>query len=105
MHVAKDRERLRNLRCLQSTRIRRDRYHAHFDEKYFFDLQRLDNDAPVAIRDLGNAVRALWSIINKYSAAYDGKSYSSTSSNINDVEYIFRHLREFHKHRREEYVE
>jgi hypothetical protein len=28
-HVAKDRERLRNLRCLQSTRIRRDRYHAH----------------------------------------------------------------------------
>jgi hypothetical protein len=37
-----------------------------FDKKYFFDLQRLDNDAPIAIRDLGNAVRALWSIINKY---------------------------------------
>jgi hypothetical protein len=57
-HVAKDRERLRNLRCLQSTRTRRDRYHAHFDKKYFFDLQRLDSDAPIAIRDLDNAVRA-----------------------------------------------
>lgn len=100
-HVVKDRERLRNLRCLQSITTRRDKYHAHFDKEYFFDLHRLDRDAPVAVRDLGNAVRALWSILNKYSAAYDGTSYPSTAANINDVERILRHLREFRKHQRE----
>lgn len=100
-HVAKDKERLRKLRCLQNTKTRRDKYHAHFDRKYFFDLHSLDRDAPVAIRDLGNAVRALWSILNKYSAAYDGMLYTRTSANITDVEHILRHLREFRKHQRE----
>lgn len=104
-HVAKDKDRLRNLKCLQSTKTRRDKYHAHFDKKYFFDLNRLDRDAPVAIRDLGNAVRALWSILNKYSAAYDGKWYPSTAANINDIEHILRHLREFRKHQKKGYVD
>jgi AbiU2 len=65
--VARHRERLSNLRCLKSLRIRRDRYHAHFDKKYFFDLDRLDLDAPIALKDFGNAVKALWAIVNKYS--------------------------------------
>jgi hypothetical protein len=104
-HVTKDRERLRNLRCLQGTKTRRDKYHAHFDKKYFFDLHRLDRDAPVAIKDLGNAVRVLRSILNKYSAAYDGMSFASTVANINDVERILRNLRKFRKHQRERYAD
>jgi hypothetical protein len=96
--VARHRERLSNLRCLKSLRIRRDRYHAHFDKKYFFDLDRLGLDAPIALKDFGNAVKALWAIVNKYSSAYDGKFYESTSANINDLDHILYALREYHKH-------
>jgi AbiU2 len=104
-HVAKDLKRLKSLGCLQGLKTRRDRYHAHFDKKYFFNLQRLASDAPIALRDLGNAVKALSSIVNKYSSAYDGKIYEMTSSNINDFEYILYVLREFHKYRRKKYAD
>ena len=103
--VARHRERLSNLRCLKSLRTRRDKYHAHFDTKYFFDLDRLDLDAPIALKDFGNAVKALWTIVNKYSAAYDGKSFEATSSNINDLDHILYALRKYHKSEAERYGE
>lgn len=98
--VEKDRKRLANLRCLKSLRTRRDKYHAHFDKKYFFNIERLDRDAPIVLRDFGNAVRTLWAIVNKYSAAYDGKNYESTSTNIGDLDHVLHALRKFHKHQK-----
>ena len=96
--VARHRGRLSNLRCLKSLRTRRDKYHAHFDKKYFFDLDRLDLDAPIALKDFGNAVKALWTVVNKYSAAYDEKYYEPTSANTNDLDHILSAIRECHKH-------
>ena len=96
--VARHQGRLSKLRCLKSLRARRDKYHAHFDKKYFFDLNRLDLDAPIASRNFGNAVKALWTVVNKYSVAYDGKAYEPTSANINDLDHILYALREYHKH-------
>jgi hypothetical protein len=100
--VAKDREHLSKLRCSKNLKTRRDKYHAHFDKKYFFDLDRLNRDAPVAIRDLGKAVEVLWGIVNTYSAAYDGIFYASTSANVNDIDRLLRALRKYHKHLMEE---
>ena len=101
--VAKDRYRLKALGFLKSLQVRRDKYHAHFDKKYFFDPKRLASDAPIALRDFEKTVKALWAIINKYSAAYDSKSYEITSSNINDLDYILSALREYHEHQMEKY--
>lgn len=101
--VARHRGRLSKLRCLKSLRTRRDKYHAHFDKKYFFDLDRLGLDAPIALKDFENAVKALWTVVNKYSAAYDGKSYEPTSANINDLDHILYAIRECHKHQMLEY--
>lgn len=97
--VARHRGRLSNLRCLKSLRTRRDEYHAHFDKKYFFDLNRLDLDAPIALKDFGNAVKAfLWTVVNKYSVAYDGMFYGARSANIDDLDHILYAIRECHKH-------
>ncbi|CUS35748.1 AbiU2 domain-containing protein [Candidatus Nitrospira nitrificans] len=45
--VNANRERIRNLDCLKSFAIRRDKFHAHFDKEYFFDRHRLEDDAPL----------------------------------------------------------
>ncbi len=103
--IAKDRERLKKLGCLKSLRTRRDKYHAHFDKKYFFDPKRLAGKAPIAQKDLEVAVKALWKIVNKYTAAYDAKSFEETSSNINDLDHILYALREYHKSEAERYAE
>lgn len=102
--VERDRKRLSRLRCLQSLKTRRDKYHAHFDKKYFFDLERLNHDAPVATRDLGKAVEVLWGIVNTYSAAYDGMFYAPTSANINDFDHLLSTLRKYHKQHMAEYT-
>ena len=41
-----DRQRIRSLGCLQSFRILRDKYFAHFDKQYFFDRERMAQEAP-----------------------------------------------------------
>ena len=93
--IAKDRDRLKTLGCLKSLRTRRDRYYAHFDKKYFFDLERLARETPIALKDFEGAVNVLWEIVTKYSAAYDSKSFEMTSSNINDLDHILYALREY----------
>ena len=103
--VAKDRECLKNLGCLKNLKTRRDRYHAHFDKKYFFEPERLASDAPIALRDFRKAVKALWTIVNKYSAAYDSKFYESTAANITDLDHILRTLREHHKLQMKQYAD
>ena len=100
--VERDRKHLSKLRCLQSLKTRRDRYHAHFDKKYFFDLDRLNRDAPVAMRDLEKTVEGLWGIVNTYSVAYDGMSYAPTSANVNDLDHLLRVLQKYHKSLMEE---
>jgi hypothetical protein len=57
--IEKDRELLKTLRCLKSFRIRRDKFHAHFDKDYFFDRERLTDEAPINWGDLEKVVEVL----------------------------------------------
>jgi len=45
--VAADRESIINFEPLKSFRLRRDKFHAHFDKRYFFDRSRIAEDAPL----------------------------------------------------------
>src|SRR5262245_48614603 len=42
--IDKDRERIKKLESLPSFKLRRDKFHAHFDKKYFFDRQKLQHE-------------------------------------------------------------
>ena len=43
--VASDRTRLRELACLPAVKLRRDKFHAHFDKDYFFARERFAAEA------------------------------------------------------------
>lgn len=56
-------------------RLRRDKFHAHFDKRYFFDRSRIAVDAPLKWSDLDQAMELLKDILNRYSSAYDGEVF------------------------------
>ena len=64
---------IESLECLPSFRTRRDKFYAHFDKEYFFDPDRLAEEAPLTRDDLEEVVRILSEIIDHYSCAYDGE--------------------------------
>jgi AbiU2 len=96
--IEKHRELLKTLDCLKSFRIRRDKFHAHFDKEFFFDRKRLTDEAPITWGDLERAVEVLSEVVNEYSSAYDAKYFEMTSSNINDLDDILDTLRKYQKH-------
>ena len=102
-NIGADRERIRNLDCLKSFEIRRDKFHAHFDKDYFFDRERLTDEAPITWGDSEKVVKVLSDVMNYYSAAYDGNYFELTSSNINDLDYILSTLRKYQEYVEEEY--
>ena len=96
--IQKDRELLKTLGCLKSFRIRRDKFHAHFDKDYFFDHERLTDEAPINWGDLEKVVEVLSEVINEYSSAYDAHHFEMTASNISDLDDILNALREHRKY-------
>lgn len=90
--VNADRERIKNLDCLRSFAIRRDKFHAHFDKEYFFDRNRLEDEAPLVWGDFEQVTEVLSDIINHYATAYDGNVFVLTPENINDLDYLLNHL-------------
>lgn len=98
--IGRDRENLRALGFLESFKIRRDKFHAHFDRDYFFDRKRLTNEAPITWEDLEKAVEALSEVVNEYSSAYDANCFELTSSNVHDLDDILDAL-----HKYQEYLE
>ncbi len=90
--IREDRERINKLKSLRSFKLRRDKFHAHFDKKYFFDRKKLSQDAPLKWSDLEEVIRVMKDIINRYSAAYDGKLYKLEPINATDVDYLLDRL-------------
>ena len=76
-----DREKIRSLAALPSIRLRRDKYQGHFDKKYFFDRTRLHNEAAITWNELDAAAEAMGTMLNDYSADFDGVFYSWNSPN------------------------
>lgn len=45
--IEADRAKIRSLNVLSSLRLRRDKFHGHFDKDYFFDRKRLHDEAQI----------------------------------------------------------
>ena len=95
--INEDRTRLRNLSCLEPFKLRRDKFHAHFDKDYFFERERLSKEAPVTWSEVEDVIRTMSEIINHYSSAYDGRLFSLQPMNINDLDYLLNRLHEARK--------
>jgi hypothetical protein len=83
--IQKDKKRISKLESLPSFKLRRDKFHAHFDKEYFFDRKKLSEDAPLKWSDLEEIVKTMAEIINNYSIAYDGSQHVLESLNVTDI--------------------
>lgn len=86
--ITADRETIINFEPLKSFRLRRDKFHAHFDRCYFFDRSRIAEDAPLKWSDLDQAMELFKKILNHYSEAYDGEVFHVEPLNADDLNYL-----------------
>ena len=84
--IERDRQKIRSLESLKSFRIRRDKFHGHFDKVYFFDRQRLPAEAPLRWVDLEEAGNVMGTMLNDYSVDFDGSSFAWDTLNIEDLD-------------------
>ena len=90
--VEADRSAITNFEPLKSFRLRRDKFHAHFDKHYFFNRSRIAEEAPLTWSDLDKAMELFKDILNRYSAAYDGGLFHIEPLNIDDLNYLLDRL-------------
>jgi len=100
--IQKDRVQISKLEFLPNLRLRRDKFHAHFDKKYFFDRAKLSEDAPLKWSDFEESLKVIKDIINTYSAAYDGNLFELEPINIDDVDHLLDFLHEAREMRADE---
>jgi len=91
--IEEDRRKIRSLSALKSIRIRRDKFHGHFDKDYFFDRAKLKQEAPLAWKDLDDATEVMGDMLNDYSADFDGELFSWKTMNISDLTELLRAAR------------
>lgn len=91
--IEQDRRKIRALEALKSFRIRRDKFHGHFDKEYFFDRERLQSEAPIKWIDLEEARNIMGAMLNDYSVDFDGTSFAWDTLNINDLDVILRNAK------------
>ena len=70
-----DRQKIRALAALRSIKIRRDKFHGHFDKEYFFDRSRLHAEAPITWTELDEAGSVMGQMMNDYSVDFDGAMF------------------------------
>jgi len=96
--VQEDRDKIiKGITSLCNFKLRRDKFHAHFDKKYFFNRSNLSKDAPLKLSDMEQIIKVMGDVINRYSAAYDGNVYKLEPFNVNDVDYLLDILHEYKK--------
>jgi hypothetical protein len=71
-----DRDKIRSLAALPRIRLRRDKFHGHFDKEYFFDRSRLHSEASVTWAELQEAGEVMGTMLNDYSVDFDGVFHS-----------------------------
>jgi hypothetical protein len=94
--INQDRDRIQRLDCLQNFKILRDKFYAHFDKEYFFDRERMADEAPTW-SDLEKVMGVISDVINCYSAAYDGQLFVLKPVNINDLDHLLERLHKCNK--------
>jgi hypothetical protein len=98
--IESHRGKIKSIPLLNSVKTRRDKFHAHFDKKYFFDRDLISKDAPIAWGDIEKVKEIMKDIINTYSAAYDGNLYELQFFNSYDIDNILNILYEHNKKQR-----
>jgi len=98
--VETHRKQIAELESLPHFKLRRDKFHAHFDKEYFFDRGKLGNDAPLKWSDLEAVIEVMGDILNHYSAAYDGNVYHLEPFNIYDIDHFLDMLHKYKKERK-----
>ena len=73
---------------------RRDKEVAHSDEEYFFEPERINEDAPIEWDELDKIQQVVNDIFNRYSKAFDGVPYRLGAKDISDINVVFSILRE-----------
>jgi hypothetical protein len=73
---------------LRSLFSRRDKVHAHLDNKYFYRRLELPSDAPLSLGDLRNLIKLAGDILNEYSVAYNGAGQVFRATNTLDVKQL-----------------
>ena len=91
--IEQDRQKIRSLEALKSFRIRRDKFHGHFDKEYFFDRQRLQSEAPIRWGDLEEAGNVMGAMLNDYSVDFDGASFAWKTLNIDDLDVLLQNAK------------
>lgn len=91
--IEEDREKIRGLSALKSIRLRRDKFHGHFDKDYFFDRGRFQDEAPMRWMDLDKAAEVMGEMLNGYSADFDGQLFSWETLNIDDLRQLLEAAR------------
>jgi hypothetical protein len=91
--IEQDREKIRSLEALNSFRIRRDKFHSHFDKEYFFDRHKLQSEAPIRWVDLEEAADVMIAILNDYSVDFDGAFFAENTLNIDDLDVLLRNAK------------
>ena len=92
--IENHRKKIVELRSFPSFKLRRDKFYAHFDKKYFFNRDRLDSDAPLRYSDLEEIIRVMVDILHYYSAAYDRKVRRIEPLNVYDIDHLLNKLHE-----------
>jgi AbiU2 len=90
--IQKDRQRITDFKPLKSFKLRRDKFQAHFDKEYFFERDKLPEDAPLTWGDLEQVVQLGKEILNSYSADYDGSTHAVEPINAGDVDHLLDRL-------------
>lgn len=83
--IEEDRKRIRGLAALKSIQLRRDKFQSHFDKDYFFDRQKLQREAPITWESLAEAGDVMVTMLNNYSADFDGQLFASETLGIDDL--------------------
>ena len=90
--INEDRQRIRELKSLKSFKIRRNKYHAHFDKEYFFDRGKIDQDAPLNWNDFEEVIEITKDILSRYSSSFDGTVNAIVPINSTDINRILNIL-------------
>lgn len=83
--IEEDRQRIRGLAALKSIQLRRNKFQSHFDKEYFFDRQKLQREAPITWESLAEAGEVMVTMLNNYSADFDGGLFAAETLGIDDL--------------------
>jgi len=76
---------LAQLAALRSISLLRDKFHAHFDKDYFFDRDKLQAEAPIDWAGLTEVGNVMTTMLNNYSADFDGELFAGEAIGIDDL--------------------